>query len=112
MITSELIERVKLWWDDPKGWCYTASEALYYAAGGKESGFKPMQASIEVDGQRVSHWWLEDRDGNIIDVTADQFDFPFPYELGRGRGFMTNMKADSRELLNWLEVGLDPVVIG
>lgn len=102
MINSTLIQKAKQWFDDPEGWCYTVSEAIYYKSGGKAAGIKPMQASIEVDGYHISHWWLQDEDGSIVDATADQFDFPFPYELGRGRGFQTNMKNDTRELLEWL----------
>jgi len=35
-------------------------------------------------------WWeLEDADGRVWDPTAEQFDGPFPYEKGRGCGFMT-----------------------
>lgn len=102
MIDPKLIKRVKEWWDDPKGWCYAASEAIYYASGGKTAGITPMQAAIDIDGERVSHWWLRDVDNNIIDVTADQFSFEFPYHLGKGRGFQSKMKADTVELLEWL----------
>lgn len=102
MIDPALIERVQQWWDDPKGWCYVASEALYVLSGGKASGITPMQARIDVDGQSVSHWWLRDSDGSIVDATAEQFDFPFPYETGRGRGFQARLKGDTQELLDWL----------
>jgi hypothetical protein len=102
VISKELIEAVRSWFDDPHGWCYTASEALYYLAGGKEAGLKPMRATVMVDGVKVSHWWLSDN-GEIVDVTADQFDFPFPYETGKGCGFQTNMKGDTRELIEWTE---------
>jgi hypothetical protein len=103
MIQEQMITLVSSWFSDPKGWCYSASEALYYLAGGKAAGLTPMQAAIEVDGQRVSHWWLEDADGSIIDLTAAQFDFPFPYQLGRGRGFQAKMKGDTKEIIEWIE---------
>jgi len=103
MIDPALVARVREWFNDPTGWCYTASEAIYYQSGGKAAGITPVQASIDIDGQRVSHWWLRDEDGSIVDATADQFDFVFPYYLGRGRGFQTNMKADTKELLEWLK---------
>lgn len=111
MIPEEHIRLVKTWWDDPLGWCYTASEALYYLNGGKASGLKPMQARIEVDGKDVSHWWLIDEAGTIIDVTAEQFDFDFPYHLGRGRGFQTRMKGDTVELLEYLRDSLSILTV-
>lgn len=102
MIDKQLVRKVKHWFDDPKGWCYVASEAIYYLSGGKSAGIKPMQASIEVDGQQVSHWWIQDEDGSVVDATAAQFDFPFPYEKGRGCGFQTNMKSNTLELIDWI----------
>lgn len=102
MIDQRLVNKVRKWFDDPAGWCYTASEAIYYASGGKDAGITPMQATLEWQGMHVSHWWLRDEDGSIIDATADQFPFAFPYHLGKGRGFMPKMKADTKELLEWL----------
>lgn len=67
------------------GACYIAAEAVYHLAGGVESGLKPMRGKHE----GVSHWWLVDPDGNVIDPTADQFDTPVPYEHGTGSGFLT-----------------------
>lgn len=103
MISKELIERVQSWWDDPSGWCYTASEAIYHKSGGKAAGITPMQAKVKVKGQEISHWWLKDEDGSIVDATAAQFNFPFPYEKGRGRGFQANLKSETKELLDWLD---------
>jgi len=103
MIDQELVEKVKQWWDDPTGWCYVASEAIYYKSGGKAAGITPVQAKIKVRGEEISHWWLRDSDGSIVDPTADQFDFPFPYEKGRGRGFQANLKNETKELLEWLD---------
>lgn len=41
-------------------------------------------------GAMESHWWLEHKKtGEIIDLTADQFEVSIPYEKGRGRGFLT-----------------------
>lgn len=110
MVDPTLIGLVSSYYDDPRGWCYAASEALYYLAGGKNAGLTPMQASIEIDGERVSHWWLKESDGSIIDPTAAQFDFPFPYELGKGRGFQTRMKNDTKELIEWASEQLDTVL--
>lgn len=66
--------------------CYVASEAYYHLAGGKKAGLKPMQANF--DG--LSHWWLQDEGGNVIDLTEAQFGGDLPdYSKGTGRGFLT-----------------------
>lgn len=67
------------------GHCYAASEALYHLLGGKAAGLKPK--TIRHEGG--AHWWLEDADGRVIDVTAAQFETPVPYADGRGCGFLT-----------------------
>ena len=70
------------------GHCYVATEALWYALGARSSVFRPQMARID----DITHWWLEGP-GAPLDPTAAQFDdqFPdgFPYELGRGCGFLT-----------------------
>lgn len=105
-LDQALIERVNDYIGDPTGWCYVVSEALYYYLGGKDAGLKPMQLSWETEnGTHFSHWWLVDKDNEVIDLTADQFeiDYEFPYHQGKGRGFMPKMKADSVKLLEWLQ---------
>lgn len=102
MIDPALVQKVSEWWNDPRGWCYVASEAIYYLSGGKTTGIKAMQGSLELDGLHLSHWWLVDEDGTIVDPTADQFDFEWPYNEGWGRGFQTNMKNDTKDLIEWL----------
>lgn len=66
------------------GHCYVASEAVYHMLGGGKSGLKPMNMVHEGN----QHWYLLGPKG-VIDVTADQFRTPVPYEKGRGRGFLT-----------------------
>lgn len=74
------------------GFCYIASEALYYLLGGKEVGLVPQVATAMEGGVKLTHWWLKGIDGEILDATARQF-LAFgrqpPYHLGRGCGFMT-----------------------
>jgi hypothetical protein len=85
--------------NDPTGKCYVASEVLYYLCGGKESGFKPVQGSWK----GYSHWWLEHKEtGEIVDLTAGQFDFKWPYENGRGRGFQSVKKRETQDYLTVL----------
>lgn len=67
------------------GHCYVASEAFYHLAGGKEAGLVPKVTRWEGS----THWWLQAPDGSVIDLTAEQFENPVPYEQGRGSGFLT-----------------------
>ncbi len=68
-----------------RGHCYVASEALYHLLGGRGAGYKPMSVAHEGD----SHWFLLAPNGEIVDLTAAQFESPVPYEKARGRGFLT-----------------------
>lgn len=72
------------------GHCYAASEALYHLLGGKAAGWTPVTVRHEGD----PHWFLRGPDGRVLDVTADQFATPVPYEQGTGKGFLT--KAPSK----------------
>ncbi len=67
------------------GHCYVACEALYSLLGGKAAGYTPMCQKHEGG----PHWWLRGPSGEVIDPTAAQFSSPVPYELGRGKGFLT-----------------------
>lgn len=73
-----------------EGHCYAASEAYWFLRGGKESGLRTKQLSLDDGG---SHRWLETGDGEIIDLTigADEERKMkhFPYEEGRNRPFIT-----------------------
>lgn len=73
-----------------EGHCYASAEALYHILGGKESGLTPQVAKFETDGITMTHWWLKDKNGDIIDPTSNQFtDSQPPYHLGKGAGFLT-----------------------
>ena len=67
-----------------RGTCYVLTEALYYN-GGKEAGLRPYRATWA----GVSHWWLQDKQGQVTDLTADQFTVPFPYQQGKPAWFLT-----------------------
>lgn len=72
------------------GHCYVASEALYHILGAKEAGWTPMHVSHEGG----PHWYLKNRhSGKVIDATADQFQTPVPYHLGKGKGFLTALPS-------------------
>lgn len=78
------------------GHCYTASEAAYHTMGGAESGWVPAQVSHE----GISHWFLRNREtGEILDITADQFSTPVPYENAVNRGFLTSKPSKRAAVL-------------
>jgi hypothetical protein len=57
--------------------------------GGPASGLVPTRAK---DAEGVTHWWLQDRDGERYDPTAMQYlsrGLHPPYQDGRGGGFLT-----------------------
>lgn len=83
---------------DPGGQCYCASEALYHALGGKRAGWVPQVIRWPAGrgpicwtfGLRSStHWYLQHRDGTILDPTVAQFTRNPDYALGGGCGFLT-----------------------
>ena len=71
------------------GHCYVATEALWHMMGGKESGLHPTHGK---DHKGVIHWWLEDDQLKIYDVTAKQYTdeglIP-PYNKRKRSGFLT-----------------------
>ena len=51
-----------------------------------------------------THWWLKSPDGTIVDLTAEQFNKPFPYHLGKGCGFLTKRPSKrARAIMKVLE---------
>lgn len=83
------------------GHCYVASECYFHLV---NEPLKPM--NIQHEG--VSHWFLKNTEnGEIIDITFDQFKTGVPYNQARGRGFLTKkpskrcQKLIDRILLNW-----------
>lgn len=76
--------------------CYAMSEAYYHLLGGKESGLTPIQGVWE----GVSHWALRTENGNVIDLTVDQFETKPDYSQFRGRGFLTkNPSKKAQEII-------------
>ena len=71
---------------DPYNQCYHASEAAYHLLGGRAAGYVPVVSRLTPN---LTHWWLRRPDGTVLDITADQFDFDYPYYTGKGCGFMT-----------------------
>lgn len=50
------------------GHCHTASGCLY-----KVFGSKALHMFRAIDSREIWHWWVEDRDKNVIDLTASQY---------------------------------------
>jgi hypothetical protein len=111
---------------DRLGWvvdgsCYAASEAYYLLAGGKSAGLTPVRGEVTSILHRSwggschegayhapsVHWWLKRDGGEVVDLTAAQFAEPFPYEVGRGRGFMPNPSRHSNLIVREVERGRD-----
>ena len=71
------------------GHCYAASEALYHLLGGKNKGYKAVRGK---DNQGITHWWIVDKNGRILDPTSEQYTskrLQPPYANGRPAGFLT-----------------------
>ena len=85
---------------DVTGECYVASEALYHLAGGRGAGLTPyvMPAPPNAAG-RGTHWFLVAADGDVLDLTADQFDVVPDYTRGRGCGFLTTAPSRRARVL-------------
>jgi hypothetical protein len=68
------------------GHCYVASECLWQLLGGsKQSRYKTMQVNHEGE----SHWYIQGPDGEVIDLTAEQFRRAVDYTAGKGKGLST-----------------------
>lgn len=106
----ELVEKIRSFlspdllrgqWKEPNaqghpmaGHCYVATEALYHLLGGANAGWQAKVLSFADDitwaPGKLTHWWLENKDGRFIDATADQFKTTPPYNRGRHAAFVTN----------------------
>jgi hypothetical protein len=76
------------------GHCYVACEALYHL-GARERGYRP--AVIRMGD--ITHWFLIDAQGAVLDPTGDQFPEPVDYAKGRRIGFLTREPSKRARLL-------------
>jgi hypothetical protein len=82
----------------PRGQCYPATEAVYHLAGGKDAGLTPMVCRYSND--ELTHWWLRGPNQEVYDPTSAQFPESFPYEQGKGCGFLTKEPSKrAREIM-------------
>ncbi len=78
------------------GHCYVASEAIYHLLGGKRKGWKPMFVRHENE----SHWFIQHKDGAIVDITCLQFNTPVRHREAKGKGFLTHRPSKrGREII-------------
>lgn len=82
-----------------EGHCYVAAEALYGLLGGPSSGWKPVCLSAKDAPDFGPHWWLEHRKFGRLDPTSPQYEHTPPYELGRGKGFLTSKPSRRAQLV-------------
>jgi hypothetical protein len=64
------------------GHCYAATEAYFYLEGRDRQRLRPMHLAEK----GMSHWWLEQADGTIIDLTGADGDVDVKTEVQTGRG--------------------------
>jgi len=78
------------------GHCYVASEAAWHLLGAASSRWRPTF----VKHRGISHWYLKNKDnGEILDITAGQFDKAPEYSAGIGKGFLTKTPSKRAAVL-------------
>ena len=64
------------------GYCYVVAEVLYHFLA--PEGYQPH---VMKTGGDDTHWFLKGPDGDVIDLTDDQFDYRLDYSQGKARDF-------------------------
>lgn len=88
-LTTDLIPRKwsQLNYGNPMfGHCHTASGCLY-----KIFGSENVNMYRGLDEEGIWHWWVQDKSGRIIDLTADQYfskNKTPPYHVGEKAGIL------------------------
>ena len=83
----------------PGAHCYVASEVYYHYTRGRRAEVRPMNMRHE----GASHWFILDN-GEVVDLTADQFKTKPDYSKARGRGFLTKEPSKrARTLISRVE---------
>ena len=76
----KLLEEAGIETGFPFGYCFQVAQFLFYAAGGYESAFdlkciKKMEYQVNGVDFQSTHWYIQNREtGQIVDLTAQQFD--------------------------------------
>ena len=66
------------------GHCYVASQVLYDVLGGDNAGYEVYQ----MDHEGVSHWFLKNKDGTVLDPTVLQFETKPDYAQATHSAFL------------------------
>jgi hypothetical protein len=66
------------------GYCYVVAEVVYHYLA--PDGCRPHIMRTSIDD---THWFLKCKDGEVIDLTDDQFDEPVDYTQGKPQNFLT-----------------------
>jgi len=79
------------------GHCYVATEALYYLLDDNERK-KYCPARLKING--VTHWFLKNKfNGEIIDITKEQFNFKLDYKKAKNCFFITKNPSKRTKIL-------------
>ena len=117
LLNPQYLKKLKEDDDVSCGQCYAASEAAFHMYG-KENGFKSYVLNSKTFPEGLdkgdTHWFLKNKEGEIIDPTAEQFGVtPIPYEEGRGTGFLTkNPSKAALQIINRVEQNNAPILSG
>jgi hypothetical protein len=78
--------------ENNRGYCYIASEAYHHLS---DEDTKPYV--IKHEG--VTHWFLKDANGRVIDLTPEQFATIVPYDQARQCPFLTGLPSKRCRML-------------
>lgn len=76
------------------GYCYVVAEVVYHYLAPKGSRPHVMKT-----GDRETHWFIRNPQGNVIDLTSDQFDKPLDYSEGKPANFLTKQISKRGQIL-------------
>ena len=79
------------------GYCYVVSEVVYHYFAPKGS-----KSYVLKTGDNSTHWFLKSPAGEVIDLTADQFDKTVPYEKAKPHAFLTKTISKRGKVLSKL----------
>lgn len=76
------------------GYCYVVAEVVYHYCA--PNGSRPCFMKT---GSNESHWFVKTPSGEVIDLTADQFDEPLDYSKGKPQNFLTKEISNRGRIL-------------
>ena len=101
LLKPQYLKKLKEDDDISCGQCYAASEAAFHMYG-KDNGFKSYVLNSKNFPEGLdegdTHWFLKNKEGEIIDPTAEQFGgITIPYDKGKGTGFLTKNPSNAAQ---------------